>query len=236
MLTPAALQLLALSGAFWVALTRYRSREPEGQGRFAVGLVLGALCAHLGWALCYADRIVTAPAVLLQPAGWSVLFVPLGVLVMAPWGGAPGLRRRFFDSAAASLPLAFATARLGCLAVGCCHGPLIAAPWGERLGLDVVTRHAVVLVDIAGLLLLDRITDRVSSRSRVPVALGGFALLRLAAQPWRARPSLGEPWLDPLWMAGLWIAIAGRAWIGGDRRLEPRAENGRANGPEAFLS
>ncbi|MCL4684689.1 prolipoprotein diacylglyceryl transferase [Myxococcota bacterium] len=224
MLTPAAIQLLALSAGFWVALALYRRNEPDGQGRvrFGFGLVLGAVSAHLGWALLYADRIVATPAALLRPAGWSVLFVPFGVLVAAPWRGAPRERERFLRSAAASLPLALATTRIGCLAVGCCHGAATALPWGIRLGGDAIPRHPTALLDVAGLVLLHGLTASVHPQFRVPAALGGFGLLRLAIEPWRAAPPLAAPWLDARWIAALWVCVAGLLVLGGRRRLMRR--------------
>ncbi len=243
MLTAAALQMLALSAAFWVALESYRRNEPEGQGQahFLRALVLGALAAHLGWAALYADRIVDTPAVLWRPAGWSVLFVPFGVLVAAPWGEARAARERFFRSAASSLPLALATARVGCLAVGCCHGTATSLPWGIRLGGDAIARHPTALLDIGGLVLLHILTVRARPRFRVPVALGGFGLLRLAIEPWRAAPPLGAAWIDARWIAALWVCVAVRWLLREPSRAEHHAADGsraqrRARVPDARLS
>lgn len=210
MLTPAALQLLALSAGFWVAIVLHGRTGPgePSRLRFGVALALGALAAHLGWALLYADRIAASPEALLRPGGWSVLFVPFGVLLAAPWGGTPDLRAQFFRCAAASLPLALATARLGCLAVGCCHGTATSLPWGIRLAGDTVSRHPTAFLDIAGLVLLHRLTGHVRAQRQVAVAIGGFGLQRLAIEPWRAAPPLGPPWLDVRWIAALWLGIA----------------------------
>ena len=226
-----AIGLLALSAAFWVALALYRTNEPggEGQARFLLGLVLGGLWAHLGWALLYADRIVAAPDALWRPAGWSVLFVPLGVLAAAPRRRDAEGRERFLGSAASSLPLSLATARLGCLAFGCCHGAVTSLPWGIRVGGDAIPHHPTALLDVAGLVLLHLLTAHVSPRSRVPVALGGFGLLRLAIEPLRAPPPLGAPWIDARWIAAFWVGFAVllllRAQRGpGDRQREANAE------------
>jgi hypothetical protein len=216
-----ALQLMALCMSFWVALVQYRNCEPDGQGqrRFACGLVLGAVSAHLGWALAYAGRILATPEALLRPVGWSVLFVPVGFLATAPWRESGERRDRFFASAASSLPLAFAIARLGCLAAGCCHGRTATTwRWGDRLSVDAGPSHSVVLVEIAALVVLQRLAGRCAWRLRLPVALGGFGLLRLAVEPWRVPPPLGAPWFDLRWIAGLWVGIAALAWTFGDRR------------------
>jgi hypothetical protein len=235
-LTPAALQALALSAGFWVAFALHRrtgSGRPS-QRRFLAGLVLGALAAHLGWALLHADRIVASPDALLRSGGWSVLFVPFGVLLAAPWGGTPGLRARYFRSAASSLPLALATARLGCLAVGCCHGTATSLPWGVRLAADATARHPTAFLDIAGLVALHGLTGHFRPQRRVAVAIGGFGLLRLAIEPWRAAPPLGPPWLDARWIAALWVGVAAALLLRA-RGTTRRCEREGRRGPEGVL-
>ncbi len=204
----------------------YRRKELEGQAKFLCALVFGALAAHFGWALLYADRIVATPEALFRPTGWSVLFVPFGVLVAAPWGEASQRRQRYFRSAAASLPLALATARLGCLAAGCCHGTPTSLPWGIRLGGDAVERHPTALLDIGGLVLLHLLTAHGSPRFRVPIALGGFGVLRLVIDPWRAAPPLGAPWFDARWIARLWVGVAVLLLLRAQKRPGQRAADG----------
>ena len=198
---------MALSAAFWVALALYRRENAAETGRFAVGLVLGALCAHLGWALLHVDRIAAEPRAWLWPAGWSVLFVPFGLLAATPWHRGRARRERFLGSSAASLPLALATARLGCVAVGCCHGLPADPPFGVRLGGDALARHPTPLYDIAGLLLLHVAARRVSPPQTAPFVLAGFGLLRLVIEPWRAESPLGPPMAPPSGIAGLWLAL-----------------------------
>lgn len=218
MLTPEAFQWLALSAGFWVALALYRRSEAAGAGRFVCGLVLGALLAHLGWALLYVDRIVAEPRALLAPAGWSVLFVPLGLLVATPWHGGRRRRDQFLRSSVASLPLALATARIGCLGVGCCHGLPTDLPFGLRLAGDAVTRHPIALYEIAGLLLLHGFATSIPPRWVAPAVLAGFGLLRLAIEPRRAAAPLGAPLLAPGWIAALWVAVALALFVGSLRR------------------
>ena len=213
-MTRAALALVCLSAAFWVALGGYLRREPEGDHalRMIVGLALGGALAHLGWAALYADRIWTQPDALLAPGGFSVLFVPLGPLAVAPWRASRAERDRFLAAAFASLPLALATARIGCLVAGCCGGIPTDLPWGVRLAGDPIARHPTALYDIAGLLALNRTACRLP-REHVPSAvLVGLGLLRLAIDPLRALPPLGLPLVSASWIAGLWVGVG--AWIG----------------------
>ncbi len=186
-----ALQLLALFGAFWAAVLSYRGDRPV---RFVGGLALGAFFAHLGWALLHWP-VPGGARGLLDPTGFTVLFLPLGLVLLAP--GAAAWR---------ALPRALAVARAGCMAGGCCGG--IAAPWG---GL-----HPTPLYEIASLLLLHLGLRRLPDRWVGPAFLAGFGLLRLLVEPWRAPPALGEPWIAAAWIAGCWVAV-GLVW--GARRL-----------------
>ena len=107
------LQLLALFGAFWTAIALYARRSPSPKRvRFIGALGLGAVFAHLGWAVLHVPAVAAHPLALLDlTRGLTVLFVPLGLLLLERSA-----------AAFASLPLALAVARLGCLAAGCCHG------------------------------------------------------------------------------------------------------------------
>lgn len=174
------LQLVALCAAFWTALLLYRGERPL---RFVAGLALGALFAHLGWALLQLPAVARQSAWLLDvSSGFSVLFVPLGPLLLTPSA-----------AALATLPLALGVARSGCLAAGCCHGPA-----GEP----------TPLAEIAGLVALHAGIARLPERRVVPAVLAGLALLRLATQPWRAAPPLGEPLLAPSTLAAVWCVAA----------------------------
>lgn len=203
--------LTPLFAAFWVAVFVYRRREPEGVGalRFVLGLGLGALFAHFGWALLYLERVWSAPVLVLDlGAGFSVLFVPLGLLAAAPWRAGPAQRQRFLASALASLPLALATARLGCLAAGCCHGVPTDLPWGVRPGGAGAALHPTAAYDILGLLVLFGLSRRTPDAWMAPVVLGGIGALRLFVEPWRAAPPLGAPALPVSLLASLWIVAA----------------------------
>ena len=181
------LQPLALFGAFWTALALYsrsgRSGWPAPEPfRFVAALALGAVFAHLGWVLLHSSAVAAHPQVLLDPTrGFCVLFVPLGLLLLSPR-----------PAAFASLPLAFAVARLGCLAAGCCHGEN-----GEP------TR----LYEIGGLVMLHGMVSRLPDRWVIPVVLGGFGLIRLAVEPMRSTPPLGEPAVPMVVIAALWVGL-----------------------------
>lgn len=177
-----ALQWLAFAGAFWAAVLAFARRGERGGGtRFAIGLGLGAVLAHAGWALLHWLAVAEHPGAIADPStGYCVLFAPIGVLLCTR---SPAAFR--------SLPLAFAIARSGCLAAGCCHGP-----GGEP----------TPLYEMGGLLLLQALVRRVPDRWALAVFCAGFGLVRLAVEPWRAPPPLGEPAIPPAWIAAAWIA------------------------------
>ena len=189
----ALLQPLAWSAAFWIALSLYARRGGPRPARFACALALGAAFAHGGWLLLHAMQTWPAlrarPGLLLDPSlGFCVLFLPLGPLLLER---AP--------AAFASLPLALAVARLGCLAAGCCQGAR--------------------LYEIAGLLALHAAV--VSARARVvPIVLGGIGALRLLLDPLRAAPPLGAPLVPATAIAAAWMLLAAAlAWRRGESRI-----------------
>jgi hypothetical protein len=177
-----ALQWLALSGACWTGVLLFaRQGGRQGEMRFALGLSLGAVLAHAGWAMLHWRAVAIRPSAIVDlSTGYCVLFVPLGVLL-------------FTRSPAAfrALPLAFAVARAGCLAAGCCHGP-----GGEP----------TPLYEMGGLVLLHAVVRRGPDRWALPAFCAGFGLVRLGVEPWRAAPPLGEPAIPPAWIAAAWVA------------------------------
>jgi len=189
----ALLQPVALCAAFWTALLVYGRRAgPVRSVRFALALALGALLAHLGWALLHWDAVREHPTALLDPlVGSCVLFVPLGPLL---------LERS--SAAFASLPLALAVARLGCVAAGCCHGTPTAVPWA------VAGLHPTSLYEITGLLALHGVVSRANERFRMPLALGGIGGLRLVVDSLRVSPPLGLPLIPASGIAAAWVALA----------------------------
>jgi len=194
----------ALGGAFWMAIVVYlrRGGEAESGTRFVAGLALAGASAHLGWALLHLHDAMAHPRALLNPAvGHSVLFAPLGILALAP--GSRAARERYLAAALGSLPQAFAVARLGCLACGCCHG----TP-------GVFTADAIPVCEIAGLLTLAGWTRRLPAAWVGPATLSGFGTLRLVTEPFRAASPLGEPLIAPTALAIGWIAVgAAMAWV-----------------------
>ena len=194
------LQLSALFGAFWTAIALYARLSPSpAPARFVGALGLGAVFAHLGWAALHWPAVAAHPAALLDPTrGLTLLFVPLGLLL---------LERS--PAAFASLPLAFAVARLGCLATGCCHGPE-----GEP----------TPLTEIAGLVALHGVVRRLPALWVTPTVLAGVGLIRLATEPLRAMPPLGEPLVPASVIATAWIAGGGMLAMGSAR--SPRAALG----------
>jgi predicted aspartyl protease len=201
------LQILALFGAFWTAVALYARRSSSPAIFHFVGaLGLGAVFAHLGWALLHLPAVAGHPSALLDPArGLTVLFVPLGLLL---------LERS--PAAFASLPLALAVARLGCLAAGCCHGPE-----GEP----------TPLYEIGGLLVLHGLVRRLPASWVTPAVLAGFGLIRLATEPLRAIPPLGESVIPAGAIALGWVVFG---WGLARRRAVPSLGPSRA-GREARL-
>jgi hypothetical protein len=161
------MQLVALFAAFWTAVLLYRGDRPRS---FVLGLGAAAVFAHLGWAALHWDALQRAPWALLDPAGYCVLFAPLGVLLFA-------------RSAAAfrALPLAFAVARAGCLAAGCCRGP---------------DGQPLPLFELAGLVALHAALSRLSDSCVIPGFCAGFGLV--------------AAWVAGAWVAA-GVAIAARA-------------------------
>jgi hypothetical protein len=209
-LAPAA-RWTALGGAFWVAILAYLNRggEAKSGSRFVTGLALAGASAHLGWAFLYLEEVIAHPRALLDPAaGHCVLFAPLGILATAP--GNREARDRYLAAALGSLPPAFAVARLGCLAGGCCHGNL------AFFGVD-----AIPLCEIAALLTLTVCTRHLPVRWVGPVTLAAFGALRLLTEPLRAPPPLGEPVVAPTQLAFGWIATATAMACSALRRRHP---------------
>jgi hypothetical protein len=204
-MSPQALQWLALSGACWTGLLAFARRggRPGGM-RFALGLGLGAVLAHAGWAVLHWRAVAIHPGAIIDlSTGYCVLFVPLGVLLCTR---SPAAFR--------ALPLAFAVARAGCLAAGCCRGP-----GGEP----------TPLYEMGGLLLLHAVVRRSADRWSVPAFCAGFGLVRLGVEPWRAPPPLGEPAIPPAWIAVAWVA-AGIACACHERPCRSWSSRGRRRG------
>ncbi|MGH7287616.1 MAG: hypothetical protein ACREI8_06305 [Myxococcota bacterium] len=146
----------ALCAAFWVALFRFRAASPRGAhaARFVLGIALGALAAGLG----------------------GLLWVPGGLLLVTPWRSDE--RDLFLEAALPALPLAFAVAKLGCLAAGCCTAALVEALAFAAVGLGLA---------------------RLPPHLRASAALAGIGAVRLAVLPLRPGAELSGG-LAVLWL------------------------------------
>jgi hypothetical protein len=207
-----SVQPLAWSCAGWVAW----SRLPEP--RFGLALAVGALLAHLGWGLLHLDLLAVAPGALLDlRAGFCVLFVPLGLFAVAPWGAGRAELERFLSAGARALVPGLALARLGCLVAGCCSGIELPAfdpslLYGRAYGLAYgLLRHPVPAYELFGLGALALWLKRVEPERVAPAFMLGFGALRLALEPLRAVPPLGPPIVDARWLAAGWL-VAGALW------------------------
>ncbi|MDG2335313.1 MAG: hypothetical protein P8Q97_13900 [Myxococcota bacterium] len=225
--------LLFQSLAFWVALVAYRGRF---QMRFLLGLGLGALLGRLGWILLFFPQagawLVPGPVEsggfgalavgLLQPgSGASVLFLPLGPLLLGLAGGRRAARV-FWASSARALAPALAMARLGCVVSGCCSGRRPFVGSGEPGAR--VWAYPTAEVECVAWLFVSVWLARVP-QARAPAAfLLAFGGLRLGIQPLRAELPLGDAWLDPSWIALVWLFLGGLALgpvVGGGQRARP---------------
>lgn len=195
-----------LWGAFWTAVFAYHWSEAAGGAtlRFVLGLVLGAGLAHLGWVLLHLPRLSPHPSTVFDVSrGFTVLAVPIGVLLMTPWRGPRGARAVFLASALRSLPLAFAVAKLGCLAAGCCRGVPVGAI--ARVLLPLGPTHPTALYEVAGFVALHHAVQRASQWRAPGIFALGFGATRLAVEPFRAVPELGEPVVPAMLLAAAWI-------------------------------
>jgi len=217
----AFLVLTALQASAWVAFWLYARESPElPRRRFALGLVLGALFAHLGWFALHLDRTHASPLVLLDPmSGYCVLLVPLGIVVAAG-GASRKARERYLCAALRALPAAQATARLGCIVAGCCDGQPAAVAWG----VGPLPRHPTRLYEMAALSALALLLGRVPARQVVPVAFVGLGCVRLVVEPWRAVPPLGAPIISASWLAAGWVLVGALVAV---RRARTRRGVGR---------
>lgn len=192
--------------AFWVAWTLF---PVDSRLRFMIGLTLGALLTRVAWAGLHFSLWLEAPWSLMdRSGGFSVLALPVGLLLVAPYLSAPGGGQAYRAAAARAVVPALAVARLGCVWWGCCGGRVSA------LGLA----HPVAVYEVIfwfGLgLLLRRIPD-----SQAPgLWLVAFGAIRLGLEPLRSAPPLGPPEVDVSVLAGIWLGL-GLLTLYFDRRV-----------------
>jgi len=206
---PAVGALLAWSAALWATFLGFQAwgGAPEDAPRLAIGLLVGAALAHGGAIALTPAPGASALAQLASPTGFSILFVPLGVLAAGAWprgtGGRKSVRASvFLAPALGGLCLGLAAARLGCILEGCCGGRFCSA-----IGHAAPTRWLEAL----GFVVLAFGSQRVSRRNVVPWVLAGFGALRLATQPFRLSGFAEASFTSIYAMAGAWVC-AGLLW------------------------
>jgi membrane protease YdiL (CAAX protease family) len=188
--------------AFWAAILEYRRvrERDDDDWRFVLGLGLSALFAHAGWAALSSNPALHRPEAWLEwRSGFASVFVVLGPIVTAPARRDADHRRAYLSGALRCLPLALATARLGCIAEGCCNGALVPAPLAPLLdvALLLTLRWATIRVvfgrrpaafvlgllaiNVANHLLRLSPTEASAAVFAAPLAVGSVALLLLPA-------------------------------------------------------
>ena len=185
-------QISLLLGAFWVATLRMVRQGGREAPRLALGLVLGALMTHVVWCLAHAPS-TTLLSWLDPTRGSTLLGLPLGALLAAPWRRGPARAYDFLATSWLALTPALAIARLGCLVAGCCPGVELPVELFEALAWLIaswlLTRLPRVWVPGAFLLL--------------------FGTVRLCLAPLRVPdPHASQAIASSEVIAASWIAVA----------------------------
>ena len=189
-----------------MAVSSYRG--PHGS-RFVLALVLGAGLTRVAWAGLHFEKWLEAPWSLVDATGgFCVLALPLGFLLVAPYGTSPWIAQAYRASAARALAPALAVSRIGCCWAGCCGGLV------SGVGLT----HPVAGYEVLAWAVLTFALRRVSDAQAPGLFLFAFGALRLFLEPLRATPPLGEPGVEVGLIASLWMG-AGLISVYLDHRL-----------------
>ncbi len=203
-------QISLLFGAFWVAtlqMVRHGEREAP---RLVLGLVLGALMTHVVWCLAHVSS-TTLLAWLDPTRGSTLLGLPLGALLAAPWRLGPARAYDFLATSWLALTPALAIARLGCLVAGCCPGVELPVELFEALAWLIaswlLTRLPRVWVPGAFLVLFGTVrlclaplrvpdphaSQAIASSEVIAASWIAVAVLTLATAPRGNRPNPRAP-------------------------------------------
>lgn len=212
----------ALWAAFWIAWLRFTGSplNRSDAARFGISLVAGVIFAHLGWWALGPARGPEPLAALFNPwQGYSLLFVPIGPLLIGVGLRDPTRARELRARACLALTPALAVARLGCLFAGCCHGIPTSMPWGVPSSASALRVHPTPLYEIAAFTVLCLLLSRLPLRWVTPAFLVGFGLVRCAVLPWRAESGFAGGCAPASLVAGAWIVLGLAASV---RAARPR--------------
>ena len=197
-------QIVILCGSFWVGVAMLE-RSPERGARSLVGLTLCGALAHAGWCVQHAGAI--GLDTWLDPTrGATILALPLGFLLVAPWHLGRTRVLRFLGSCWLRLLPCLAIARSACLVAGCCSGRLLdpAPGWGAVS----MTRHPVELYEIALWGACWWLLRRMPSELVPALFALGFGMTRLLLAPLREPSSFSASAdFSPELFAIVWISV-----------------------------
>lgn len=190
-LTSGALSLVFAASSLPLALIacgRFGA-VPRCVWRLALGLMAGAGIGRLLWVLLQPGPVEEPALALRASAGFSLMGVPIGVLLAFGPCIVRGEERSVRAALRASL-LGFAVARLGCGARGCCPARELVLPYVGEVSIALV-------IEVAGFACLAGWIGRARSTEALHLYLIGFGAIRALSGSVRSWPAATGPAPDP---------------------------------------